>query len=103
MQKRLLLLSSLIVAACGLSAQAILPSDNDPFQLSIPNLKGGVELNAGGMLAKPSGGQTNSETISPSVNSGPVQANAGSGLSAGGGYGISGSGNDVQVQWNSAK
>ena len=104
MRKQAYLIAAIALAAC-LESQAMPPTDNDPFALSIPDLKGGMQMNVGGVLAKPSGGSTGGIA---SNSRGPkdattAESNTQVSPDAGVGYSIPGSGNDVQMQWSSAR
>ncbi len=104
MQKKCLYIMAAVSLSACISAQALVPTENDPFQLSIPNLNGGLELNAEGMLAQPHGGDTGSEGNSVGgAAAAPSQANADIGVNPGVGYSIPNSGNDVHVQLNNTR
>ncbi|HVV69112.1 MAG TPA: hypothetical protein VHE99_08815 [Gammaproteobacteria bacterium] len=93
MKKSLYFIAALALPVC-LSAQAAQPTDNDPFALSIPDLNGGLQMNVGGALNKSSGTGPGASSDSSNAQVSPQ---------AGVGYGIPGSGNDVQMQWNSGQ
>lgn len=92
-------IASLLTAVTAYAASA---TDAQPLQVTVPKLKGGIEMNVGGMLTRPSNGDLNygSTGNSSASNAGNIQTNTGSGLNAGLGYNVPGTGNDVQMQWS---
>ncbi len=92
----------LTATLCATTIHAAQPTQAQPSQVIVPKLKGGVELNVGGMLARPSNSDLNFGSIgaAPAVGAGSLKANSGSGVNAGVGYSVPNSGNDLQLQWS---
>ncbi len=99
---KFLYFSVIVSLFVGVTAYAAQPTDAKPLQVTVPKLKGGVEVNVGAMLARPNNSDLNygSTGSSPALNAGNLQTNTGSGLNAGVGYNVPGTGNDVQMQWS---
>jgi len=100
--------------AASLSAYAAVPTDAQPFQLVVPNLKSGLEINLEGLLLRPSNSTLGYGVISPltpantpalpivvdsSQTLAQVNPDYNFGFRVGLGYIFPNSGNDVQINW----
>jgi hypothetical protein len=105
MKKLTLSLVAVGLTVSSLGAYAALPTGASPFQIVVPNLKGGVEFTLEGLYVQPTNPNSpfaNSSSSNNNLNFNNlyiVKPDYNFGFGVGLGYVFPNSGNDVQAKW----